>query len=486
MSGLRIAFATSEVAPFVKTGGLADVSGALPRELARSGHDVRLFAPLYAESEEAGVGFEREPLIQDVAVRMGDDTYRFSAFRGEPDGGPRLYFIDCPALFHRDRVYTQDPDEHRRFVLLTRAVLESCQRLQWAPDVFHVNDWQTALLPLYLKTRYAWDRDLFAAAKTVLTLHNVGYQGTFASDAVLSDAGLRQDAHLLHQGDLGRGVVSLLRTGILYADVLTTVSPTYAREIRTAAYGMGLEDLLRARAATLVGILNGVDYDEWSPEADAYLPHPYGADSLERKRDNTRHLLGELRLAWRDGVPTVGVVSRLTGQKGLELVLEVLPRLLRRRLVRFVLLGSGEPELERRFGELERAFPDDVAFYRGFSDELAHLIEGGADLFLMPSRYEPCGLNQMYSLRYGTVPVVRNTGGLADSVELYDPDTGAGTGFVFDHFSVAGLAWALTLALRVWDEPKAWRRLQLNGMARDFSWATQAKQYEGLYRQLVS
>lgn len=478
--GSKVCFAASEAAPFAKTGGLGDVAGALPRALRRLGHEVRVFLPLYSGLESQGEEVHRVDFIRDVAVELPGKTYRFSTWTARQPGTDLwLYFIDCPELFHRDRLYTSDPDEAQRFTLFTRGVIESCQRMGFAPDVFHVNDWHTALLPLLLRTVYAWDR-LFAGSKTLLTLHNVGYQGVFPARTV--DAlGLGAWRDHFDGNELRADRVNFLRTGIQLADVISTVSPTYAREIQGDDLGMGLQSLLRARQGTLVGILNGVDYDLWSPERDPFIPHRFSRRNLQGKRENKRHVLKDLGLTDDLAPPLLGIVSRLTPQKGFELCFDVLPDLLARTPARLAVLGSGDAVYESFFRRLQQAFPRQVCYYRGYSEELAHLIEAGADIFLMPSRYEPCGLNQMYSLRYGTIPVVRRTGGLADSVQHFDEHAGRGTGFVFDHFDAAGLRWALGRALRVYSRPPLWQRVVDNAMQQDFSWETQARRYTELY-----
>jgi len=481
-SPLRICYAASEIAPFAKTGGLADVGAALPRTLHRMGHDVRSFLPLYASIGRRGI--QRVDFVERVPVRMGGRTYTFSLWTAPlVKDGPAAYFVDCPELYARPDIYTSDPDEPQRFGLFCRAVLESCQRMGWAPAVVHVNDWHTAILPLLLRTAYSWDA-LFHRTRTLLTIHNIGYQGVAPARAI-QELGLSEWTHLFDPEDLRYDRVNLLRTGLVYADLVTTVSPTYAREIQTPEYGMGLDALLRARNSTFVGILNGVDYAVWSPERDAYLPQRYSAARLEGKRANKRHLLGELGLGPADGAPLAGIVSRFVPQKGLELCVPVLPELLRTTDLRVVAVGSGEPQYEGFFARLEREFPGRAVYYRGYSDELAHLVEAGADLFLMPSRYEPCGLNQLFSLRYGTIPVVRRTGGLADTVEPYDPTTGRGTGFVFEHFTSEGLGWALRSALDTFRNRPAWIQLMRNAMAKDYSWDTQARRYVEAYAWLA-
>ena len=473
---MNVLCVASEQAPFAKTGGLADVMAALPRELHKAGHDVRVFIPLYDKIDQSKLSLE--VVLNDVDVELGTHRYRAAILR-QP-GAPSTHFVHIPALFGRGALYTRDDDEHRRFLALCVAALETCRRGDWAPDIVHGHDWQAALLPALIKRTYARDRR-FARTRSLLTIHNLNYQGTFPASAV-ADTNL--DPAVFHQDQLRAGRVNFLLTGVLYADGITTVSPTYAAEIQTEAHGAGLDPFLRARSSTVVGILNGVDYDEWSPERDRLIPYRYDAKDLAGKALDKRVLVESLGLPFHADVPVIGIVSRLASQKGLELLESTMPELLRRHRVQLIVLGSGERRLEDMFTRLQQVFPTQVCFYRGFSDPLAHLIEAGSDMFLMPSRYEPCGLNQMYSLRYGTVPIVHRTGGLADTVKQWDPRTGHGTGFAFEHHDATGLRWAIETALTTYRDHGAWRRLMQNGMAEDFSWDTQRKLYELVYHRL--
>ncbi len=480
---MRICLVSAEVTPFAKTGGLGDVAAALTRYLARHGHDVRTFLPLYGKLDRAGQVFTPVSFLSDVPLVMDGRTFTFSVFAAKlPNSDTPVYFVACPPLYGRPAIYANDGDEHLRFAFLTRAAIECCQRMAFAPHVFHANDWHTALAPVYLRTLYAWDR-LFAGTKTVLTLHNLAYQGAFPASHV-RDVGLAGFESLLHQEELRGGRFSFMTSGLLHANAVTAVSETYAREIQTPEHGFGLDPLLRARSGTVFGILNGVDYDDWSPEVDALIPVRYSASDLAGKAECRKRLLAEFRLDDDPSAPVVGVVSRLTSQKGFELATEVLPERLARGTVRLVALGSGAESLVRFFSGLARRFPRRAAFYEGYNNELAHRIEAGADVFLMPSLFEPCGLNQMYSLRYGTPPIVRRTGGLADTVEPWNPATGQGTGFVFGDFAPAALGGALDFAVASFKDRAAWRRLQANGMARDFSWDRQVEKYVALYSRL--
>ncbi|MCP3918578.1 MAG: glycogen synthase GlgA [bacterium] len=484
MTALRILLVASEVAPFAKTGGLADVSAALATKLGQMGHDVRVLLPRYSHLRGPAAPAPATEL-GSLELEFGGRSYAYGFSRALlPDTDQEVLFVDCPELYGRQEYYTSDADEPVRFGLLCRAALELCQRTQWAPDVVHANDWHTGLLPLYLQTIYAWD-ELFANTRTVLTIHNIGYQGVFEADC-LETVGLGESRSLVWQEDLAAGHVNWLKTGLLYADVLTTVSPTYAREIQTPEYGSGLDELLRDRSGDLVGILNGVDYDVWSPETDRTLPSRYDAEDLAGKARCRTALLERMEVQDRADLPVIGVISRLTGQKGFEILPDVLPVLLQRDAVHLCVLGSGEEKYERYFQWLRDAFPHRVGFFRGYDEALSHLVEAGSDLFLMPSRYEPCGLNQMYSLRYGTIPIVRRTGGLADTVESFDRRTGTGTGFVFEAFESRAVHAALEEALEVYADRAAWRALMRNAMQRDFSWERQAQHYVELYQRILS
>lgn len=482
---LSICLLSAEVAPLSKTGGLADVAGALAKYLTSAGYDVRLFTPLYASIDRAAFRVRPVEGLQQVPLQIGPHRYVFSVLTARLPGSEALvYLIDCPVLYARPVIYTTDPDEHLRFLALTRAVLTTCQRLRWSPQILHCNDWHTAFGPLFLKSLYEGE-GLFARTRSVLTIHNIGYQGIFSS-AAIADLELGPKTYLLHQDDLRAGKINPLRHGILYADAITTVSPTHAHEICTDLYGMGLQDSLRMRGGALTGILNGVDYHVWDPRNDRYLPDHFDQDSLGVKAALKSAFLERLGLSIPVTAPLAGMVSRLAAQKGIDLMFEALPEVLEWRELGFVALGSGDPQYERFLIDLERRFPGRVAFRQGYDDELSHWIEAACDMFLMPSRYEPCGLNQMYSLRYGTVPIVRRTGGLADSVQHYDPQTGEGTGVVFNDFNSEALEWALNTALDLHSQPEHWRRIVRNGMAKDFSWETQGEKYVEIYRRLTA
>jgi starch synthase len=481
---VRICFLAAEYSPFAKTGGLGDVAAALTRQLARRGHDLRVFIPLHGLMDLRGVDLHPVDFLQDLPLSVGAHEFRFGVQTARvPDSDLWVYLVDCPALFDRPRIYSDAPDEHVRYLMLTRAAFECCQRMGFAPEIVHANDWHTAFAPLLLRTAYAWDTAIFGGARSVFTIHNIGYQGVFSAGQA-GDLAPGVGIEALHQADLATGRVNPMRHGVMYADAVTTVSPTYADEIRTVEGGHGLDGDLRARGAAVSGLLNGVDYDEWNPATDRYIPFRYDVDDLSGKARNKEALLDLLRMPAPATTPLIGMVTRLTHQKGIDLLFDTLPEVLERGDVRLVALGSGEHHYEQFMHSLQEWFPGRAVFYSGYSEELAHFIEAAADIFLMPSMYEPCGLNQMYSLKYGAVPIVRRTGGLADSVQHFDPATGTGTGIVFNDYDAAGVRWALATALEWHGWPTVWRRLVQNGMRQDFSWDRQVDGYEQLYRQL--
>jgi starch synthase len=482
---LNICAIASEVVPLAKTGGLADVASALSRHLTSRGHDVRLFVPFYAQIKRDNLDAQRIELLQGLGIVIGRHEYRVDIWRVRlPGAGTPVFLVESDALYARPKLYTNEPDEHRRFLVLTRAALECCRRMNFHPHIVHSHDWHAAFAPLWLRSNYKQD-PVFAATRSVMTIHNIGYQGEFGA-ADIADLDLGPDTYLLHQDDLKAGRINALKTGILHASAVTTVSPTYAREITTPRYGMGMEQSLSARGQNVRGILNGVDYEEWDPRRDQYLPIHFGPQELEKKAELKRNFLLRQNLKPAAGrVPLFGIVSRLTPQKGFDLLLDTLPRLLQNHDVRVAVVGSGDERYEKFFAGLAERHRGRAWFFGGYDDSLAHWIEGASDVFLMPSQYEPCGLNQMYSLRYGTIPVVRRTGGLADSVVHFDPATGAGTGIVFNDFDTAAIGWALDTAVQWFAQPALWGRIVQNAMRQDFSWETQTNEYLKLFAELL-
>ena len=486
-TALKVCFVASEIAPLAKTGGLADVAGALAKYLHADGHDIRIFVPLYRQIDRRKIETWPVDFLQDIPVQLGQHSLQFSVLAARlPGSGVLAYLIDSPALFDRDRIYGNAPDEHLRFILLTHAAFLCCQRMAFAPDILHCNDWHTGFGPLLLKTVYAWDR-LFHGTRSLMSIHNLAYQGVFSA-AASADTGLGDAAHLLDGDDRAAGRVNPLREGIAHAHAISTVSPTYALEIQTPEYGHGLDGLLRSRAGSLCGILNGVDYEEWDPRVDRFLPRHFDANRLEIKQALKRAFAQRLGLALppRLRTPLIGIVSRLASQKGFDLLLNTLPQLLAQHRFCLAVLGSGEERYEGFFRAMGALHPTRVHFHSGYSEEHAHWIEACSDMFLMPSQYEPCGLNQMYSLRYGTIPIVRRTGGLADSVRHFDPDTGEGTGVVFNDYDVGAVTWGIETALSWYARKPLWQQLVTNAMAQDFSWQRRVSDYVALYRRLLT
>jgi starch synthase len=484
---LRICFIASEVAPLAKTGGLADVAGALTKYLHADGHDVRLFMPLYGQIDRRSLRIWPVEFLQNVPLRLGAHALRFSIYTARvPGSEAMIYLVDAPAFFNRDQLYGNAADEHLRFILLTHAAFMSCQRMGFEPQILHCNDWHTGFGPLLLRTTYSWDR-LFQGTRSLMSIHNIAYQGVFAAQ-LADDIGLASSTHLLDAAERAAQRVNPLREGIKHADHVATVSPTYAREIQTPEFGYGIDNTLRARAASLSGILNGVDYEEWDPRHDRFLPQHYDATTLGIKAELKQDFMQREGLATqtRSQIPLLGMVGRLATQKGCDLLMQALPQLLSEQEFCCAILGSGELRYEEFLAQLAHQHPTRVAFYRGYSEAQAHWIEAASDIFLMPSQYEPCGLNQMYSLRYGTAPVVRRTGGLADSVQHFDPQTRLGTGIVFNDYDVGGLVWAVSTAIEWYAQKGLWRRLIQNGMAEDFSWKKQVGEYVALYEKIIS
>ena len=477
---MNILFIASECVPFSKTGGLADVVGALPRVLAARGHQVSVFLPRYRHTDPGRL------LVPNLSISFGHLTHVVDLQEGKTLGGVRHFFVDYPPYFDREGLYVDGgadyPDNPERFALFCRAALE-CIRHIGRPDVLHCHDWQSAQVPVLLKSVYANDASL-RGLPVVFTVHNLGYQGVYSADA-LTRIGLPPELFSINGLEF-YGLVNLLKGGLLFSDFVTTVSRRYAQEIQTPDYGHGLDGVIRSRAHTVVGVLNGVDYNEWNPETDRFLAAHYSAADLHGKQECKRDLLERFHLpAAALRRPLIGIVSRFATQKGFDLIAEQAEALMAENLS-VVALGTGEPAFEKLFRELARRFPRRFAVRVAYDNGLAHKIEGGSDLFLMPSRYEPCGLNQIYSLRYGTVPVVRATGGLDDTIEPFDPRTGQGTGFKFREYSGAAMLACLRRALDLYHHDSAtWQQLMRNGMARDFSWNASAAHYERLYEQVV-
>ena len=469
----KILMVVSEAAPFAKSGGLADVAGSLPPALVAEGDDVAVVLPRYGSIPLTG---ERR-VAENVVIWLGAAFYRTEIYVAVERGVP-FFLVDCPQLYDRHGLYASGgkdyPDNPVRFALLCRAALEVVRRL-FRPHIIHCHDWQAALVAPYMRHTFARD-PTFLGMKLVLTIHNLGYQGRFGH-SVMSQIGLDESLFTSSVMELG-GDVNYLKGGILLADALTTVSRGYAGEIQTPEYGFGLDDLLRSRSDALTGILNGVDYAEWNPETDPRIAANYSAENLAGKLRCKQDLLREFGLpAGKLDRPVLGIVSRFAAQKGFDLIEEIADSLIEEDLF-LVALGTGEPGYENLFRTLAAANPGKISVRVAYDERLAHKIEAGADMFLMPSHYEPCGLNQIYSLRYGTVPVVRATGGLDDTVE-------AATGFKFSDYRAEALLEAIHAALAAFRDREEWERMMRAGMAKDYSWKTSAREYSALYRNLL-
>jgi starch synthase len=486
----RILFVTSEVTPFSKTGGLADISGALPKALSKLGCDVKVLSPLYGciEAERHGLGPATNGSRPELLVH-GRKLHADFARAPRGDREPDFCFLRCDALFDRPGIYV-DPfsnqdyvDNDYRYIALAKAAFELCRIEEWTPDILQCNDWQAGVVPLYLMQRRRAGE--FADARSVLTIHNMAYHGWFKPETVARIGGA--DALFYPGGPLEfYGLVSFLKTGLEFADGLSTVSPTYAHEIQSSYdFGYGLETVLRSAPRTLQGILNGIDTDVWNPETDPRIAANFGINTLPWKAENKRALCAKAGFPFNPQVPLFAVISRIVGQKGFEILAPLISDILSLP-AQLVVLGSGDPYYEHMFHELARVYPDRFAVRLAYDEELAHLIEAGADLFLMPSKFEPCGLNQMMSMRYGTIPIVRVTGGLADTVIDADADPVHGTGFRFHEYSSSDLMNAISRAVAATHDPERWRGIQRNAMSQDFSWDRSARQYLKLYQECLT
>jgi starch synthase len=478
---MNIVFAASECVPFSKTGGLADVVGALPQALAGLGHDVSVYLPKYRQTRLK----DAKVLLPSVTVPF-DDQYRFcSVLDGGRRSGVQFYFIDYPPFFDRETLYGTPagdyPDNAERFALYSRAVLEA-SKILGVPNIFHCHDWQSALIPVLLRTSYT-DDPVFRGAATVFTIHNMGYQGIFPPDT-LPLLMLPWDLFTIDKMEFW-GKANFLKGALVFADSITTVSRKYSQEIQTSEYGFGLDGVLRARSSSVTGILNGVDYSEWNPENDKLIVRPYSPEQLDGKRECKCDLLRQFGMEKANvDLPVIGIVSRFAAQKGFDLITEIADDLARLPLI-ITALGNGDKPYQDLFLKLHRELPDKFAVKIAYDNAQAHKIEAGADMLLMPSRYEPSGLNQMYSLKYGTVPIVRATGGLDDSIQPWDAAKGKGTGFKFTAYTGTALLSVIQEALKAFKDKGAWRQLMLNGMKKDFSWTASAREYVKIYERLA-
>lgn len=488
---LNVLFLSSEVFPFAKTGGLADVASALPQALKEIGHEVRLAIPRYGFVNERKFRIHEIIRLKDIDIPIGKKTSKLnvkSSFLIGDRTKVQIYFIDSAEFFGRQGIY-QDPktkhdypDNDERYIFYSRGIFEILKRLGWAPHIIHCNDWQSGLVPVYLKKIYSKD-PFFKNIRTVFTIHNVAYQGLFPKET-FQKTGLPADV-FTPEGAEFYGKFSFMKAGIVYSDFVTTVSSTYADEISgSEEYGFGLEGVLAKKKKRFSGIVNGIDYSQWNPDTDQFIPFKYSVKTLDAKVENKKYLLKRFNKKFEQGVPLVGMVTRLVEQKGIDLVIDGFADLMKLK-VQFILLGTGEKQYHTKLEALAKKYPDQMSLELGYNDELAHLIEGASDIFLMPSKFEPCGLNQLYSLKYGTIPVVRKTGGLADTVTEVNPQKLTGSGFFFEDFKAGEMVKAVSRAVTLFGDQKNWQKVMRNAMTEDFSWTSSAKQYEELYNKIL-
>ena len=473
---MRVAILSSEAVPFAKTGGLADVSGALPKALREHDTDPILILPRYDQIDR---GFLSDKIIENVSVDWRGRARPTRVWQSEVVGAP-AYLIEAPEYFSRPSIYGY-ADDHERFAFFSRAALALCKHLNWQPDIIHANDWPCGFAVIELRARRRYD-PFYLPTRTLFSIHNIAYQGAFDSKDLwwlgFGDAPERDDF-------MFKGAASALKAGLIAADALSTVSRRYAEEVQTPEQGYGLDWVLRARRERFVGVTNGVDYEAWNPETDPHIAENFSADDLAGKRKCKIDLLRRFGLPQDPARPVIAIISRLVAQKGYDLIRQAAGAILETGSF-FIVLGAGDKEYEDFLQRWHDSAPHQVGIYKGYAGEpLAHQIEAGADMFLMPSLYEPCGLNQMYSMRYGTVPIVRATGGLDDTVENFDPTHGTGNGFKFQQYQAAALLEKIREALYFYSRLKAWRQIQRNGMSMDNSWSAAANKYLEIYKEIL-
>ena len=488
----KVLIVSPEMVPFAKTGGLADVAGSLPLALSSLGWEVRTIMPKYRMVDDGRFNLKNSlPKGSSISVPIGEKVEKGTIVETTlPESGVTSHFLVHPGFYERDELYrdTERNDDYldndERFIFFARGTLEALKAMDWRPQVIHCNDWQSGLIPPLLKTIYSAD-DFYQGVATIFSIHNLGYQGNFPPSTLPKtglDEGLFQPLGPLEFW----GKVSFLKAGLVYADIINTVSQRYAQEIQSnSEYGLGMEGVLRERRDDLYGIINGIDYQVWSPETDGLIPYRYSQADLSGKEKDKVELLQEVGLPIPSGrVPLIGIISRLADQKGFDLIAEAIDQIMALNL-QLVLLGTGDERYHRLFAEIGRKYPQKAGINLTFNNRLAHLIEAGADIFLMPSRYEPCGLNQLYSLRYGTIPVVRETGGLADTISDYNPQSGTGNGFLFRPYDSQEMLQAIKRALTLYQDKISWERLMRRAMGEDFSWRKSAEKYIDLYQKAM-
>lgn len=482
---MKILMAASECVPFIKVGGLADVVGTLPGFLKKKKHDVRVFIPKYGQIDEKK--FALKPLAQRLLIPVGKRIETATIKEGKLNGGVTVYFIENDGYFNRPDVYRTDEgdytDNRERFIFFSRAVIEAAKALNFRPDIIHCHDWQTAIIPALLKTSYSLDA-FYNSCATVYTIHNIAYQGMFDADT-LTVAGLPVADFTWDKLEY-YGKFNFMKAGIVYADIISTVSPTYAREILLTEQGRGMEGTLRSKQDRLAGILNGIDYNEWNPGSDPFLAGNFSKDNTTGKALCKQNLQKEARLPQEPGTMLIGSVSRLDPQKGYDVLAEAIEELLSKNNIQLVILGNGDRDIHDLLSSFSMEYPDKISFNSGFNNTLAHKIYAGSDAFLMPSRFEPCGLGQMIALAYGTVPIVHRTGGLSDSITEFDSKTCKGNGFSYLNNTPAELAIAVNRALKIYKTRAKWKKLAANTFASDFSWEAPVEEYIRLYKKAIN
>ena len=489
----KILFVTSEVVPFMKTGGLADVSSALTQKMTEMGHQVRIVVPKYGSIDERKYKIHEVVRLKELKTNIGSKIVNFSlrsSFLVGQKARVQIYFLDNNEYFVSRHSLYDDPltgeefhDNDERFILLNKSIFELIQKLGWIPDIIHCNDWQCALIPAYLKTVYK-NNEEFKSIKTVFTIHNLVSQGIFGK-STFNKTGLPEQLNS-ENGIFHNNKVNFLKAGLLYSDIINTVSSTYSKEIcNDIEFGYGMHDLLVKRKKDIYGIMNGIDENIWNPEKDKLLPKNYSIKNFGDKAESKKALCENFGFTYDENIPIIGIISRLTDTKGFDLLQKAFPELMKMD-VRIVILGTGERKYHKFFEDFASKHSDKLSCYIGFDERLAHLIEAGSDMFLMPSKFEPCGLNQMYSLVYGTVPIVHKTGGLADTVQNYSVKTPEGNGFVFEKYDIKEMIKEIKNAVEIYTNDKhTWLKIIKNGMKSTFSWSDSAKHYLDLYKKLV-
>lgn len=477
---LKILILAAEVVPFAKVGGLADVVGALPKVLKELGHDVRLVMPRYGQVNPNR--FNLTTVLEKVTISMATFKEQIDVSQGTIGNGIPVYMIDAPRYFDRENIYGYT-DDGERFILFCRAALDAVRLLEWSPDIVHCNDWQTGIVPNWMHTVYR-DDPLFMHTASVYTIHNLAYQGIFGY-RILEVAGVATGGFLYPQIVELANVVDIMGRGILFADAVTTVSERYAQEILTPTFGEKLDQLLRSRRDQLFGILNGIDYQEMNPSNDTHIHTTFDTNSLDKRSENKQALQLRAHLPVKPDAPLIGMISRLADQKGFDLLAQIIQPLLAQG-IQLVVLGIGDQHYHEMFQNLAARYPEQVAIFLTFNTKLAQSIYAGSDMFLMPSRFEPCGLGQLIAMRYGSVPIVRSVGGLADTVQEYDPHSGEGNGFAFTNYDPWELFAAIVRALELFRFKDIWRTLQQRGMVADHSWQTSAQRYVEVYRNAIA